>query len=100
MKASIFYNFDPEKNQKLIESRHISFEEVIAVLETKGPLDVLEHPNAEKYLHQKMYVVELYEYAYLVPFVEGANQIFLKTAFPSRKASKKYLNKSYEVIDD
>lgn len=98
MKTGVFYNFDPEKNQKLIKSRHISFEEVIAVLETKGPLDVLERPNAERYSHQKMYVVELYEYAYLVPFVEDENQIFLKTAFPSRKASKKYLNKAYEVI--
>lgn len=95
---SLIYNFDPEKNKKLIELRNISFEEIIAVLESAGPLDVIMHPNAQKYSHQKMYVVELYEYAYLVPFVEGKSEIFLKTAFPSRKATKQYLN--YEVIYD
>jgi hypothetical protein len=39
-----------------------------------------------------MYAVKLREYVYLVPFVEEqAKGIFLKTAFPSRKATKKYL---------
>lgn len=52
---------------------------------------MLEHPNSHKYHNQRLYVVELNEYAYLVPFVEQDNKIFLKTAFPSRKATKQYL---------
>ena len=37
------YNFDPEKNKKLIESRGISFEENISIIETKGPLDIINN---------------------------------------------------------
>ena len=87
------YNFNPQKNRELIELRGISFEEIISVLESKGPLDVIKHPNNKKYSHQKMYVVELHGYVYLVPFVEEKNEIFLKTIFPSRKATKKYFSK-------
>lgn len=38
-----------------------------------------------------MYVIEIDSYIYLVPFV-NEKIIFLKTIFPSRKATKKYLN--------
>jgi hypothetical protein len=31
------------------------------------------------------------EYAYLVPYVENDDEIFLKTVIPSRKATKQYL---------
>ena len=94
----ITYKFSPEKNALLIESRGISFEQVIAVLQTNGPLDIVQHPNDEKYGHQRMYIVELNDYVFLVPFVENKNEIFLKTIFPSRKATKVYLSK--EVEDD
>ena len=87
------YNFDPQKNKKLIELRGISFEEIIAVLESKGPLDIIKHYNTTKYSHQKMYVIDINDYIDLVPFVEKENSIFLKTAFPHRKATKKYLHK-------
>ena len=57
-------------------------------------LDVLEHPNQEKHQGQKIFVVEIDEYAYLVPFVESEGEIFLKIIIPSRKATKKYLKGS------
>jgi len=41
-------------------------------------------------------VVEINNYAYLVPFVETDEEIFLKTIIPSRKATKKYLRKKNE----
>lgn len=85
------FDFDPAKNLQLIDLRGISFEEIIAVLGNAGPLDVLMHKNTKRYANQKVYVVELYDYVYLVPFVEEDNKIFLKTAFPSRKATKQYL---------
>ena len=86
------YSFNPQKNKKLIEERGISFEEIISILEGEGPLDVVNHPNTRKYSHQKMFVIEIRDYMYLVPFVEEKNKRFLKTAFPSRKATKIYLN--------
>ena len=88
-----YYTFDPQKNKKLIELRGISFEEIISILENKGPIDIVKNPSDKKYFHQRIYVIELHSYVYLVPFVQRENEIFLKTIFPSRKATKKYLNK-------
>jgi len=48
------------------------------------------HENA-KYVGQKIFVININNYAYLVPFVEDEEKVFLKTIIPSRKATKKYL---------
>jgi hypothetical protein len=54
-------------------------------------VDIVEHPNQEKYKGQKIFIVNIDQYAYLVPFVESEQETFLKTIIPSRKATKKYL---------
>jgi hypothetical protein len=54
-------------------------------------LDDIDHPNQEKYGHQNMFVINVDDYVYLVPYVENEQEIFLKTIIPSRKATKKYL---------
>ena len=87
------FNWDPDKNQQLIEERDISFEEVIFHLQAEGLLDDIKHPNQVEYSHQRMYVVAIDEYVYLVPYVESKKEIFLKTIIPSRKATKRYLGK-------
>ncbi len=97
MEKHTIYDFDPIKNAWLIDHRGVSFEQLIAVLQDNGPLDVIDHPNSEKYSHQKMYVLEFSDYIYLIPFVEHAGKIFLKTAFPSRKANKQYLPELKDV---
>ncbi len=85
------YTFSYEKNLELIEKRTISFDEIIAAIEDNQIVDILEHPNQEKYGNQKIYVICAKEYIYLVPFVIGNDgNIFLKTIIPSRKAKKKY----------
>ena len=43
-----------------------------------------------------MFVVEVDEYAWLVPYVENEDEIFLKSVIPSRKATKHYLRGPYE----
>jgi uncharacterized DUF497 family protein len=86
------YDFSAEKNQELIKKRNISFEKVIAAINDGAVLDILPHPNQVKYPHQKIYVLEIDSYVYLVPFVEKDKQnIFLKTIFRHRKLTKKYL---------
>ena len=40
-----------------------------------------------------MYIVNIRNYAYLVPIVEDDQKIFFKTIIPSRKATKQYLIK-------
>jgi len=88
------YIFSPEKNLKLKQGRDISFEEVIAAIDNGQLLDIIEHPNCAKYENQKMYIIYIKEYVYLVPYVKNSDgSIFLKTVIPSRKAKQKYSNK-------
>jgi uncharacterized DUF497 family protein len=85
------FDWDPEKNQLLAEERKISFEEVIFHLQSDGLLDDVMHPNQANYPRQKMYVVAIEDYVYLVPYIESNDDIFLETITPSRKATKQYL---------
>ena len=48
-------------------------------------------PNADRYPGQRIAVVEVNQYAYLVPYVESNDHLFLKTIIPSRKATRDYL---------
>ena len=54
-------------------------------------MDVVAHPNPTKYRRQKIMVVAVAGYAYLVPFVEEEDHLFLKTIIPSRKATRDFL---------
>ncbi|PAV24882.1 ribonuclease toxin BrnT of type II toxin-antitoxin system [Tamilnaduibacter salinus] len=83
--------WNPEKNRLLQKERDISFEDVVLCISIGGILDTFEHPNQERYPGQRLHVVEIEGYAYLVPFVESEDDVFLKTIIPSRKATKTYL---------
>jgi uncharacterized DUF497 family protein len=85
------YNWDPDKNEKLKAERNISFEEIVFHIERGDEVDVFEHPNQERYPGQRISVVLIEGYAYLIPYVESETEIFLKTIIPSRKATKKYV---------
>jgi len=54
-------------------------------------LDTIQHPNQKTYPRQKIFIVNVENYACLVPFVESEGIIFLKTIIPSRKMTRKYL---------
>ena len=92
-KESLRYEFSIEKNQKLITERRISFEEVIMAIEEDAVLDILPHPNSEKYPNQEIYVLNINNYVYLVPFIKEGRVIFLKTIFPHRKLTQQYLRR-------
>jgi uncharacterized DUF497 family protein len=85
------YAWNLEKNEELIKERSISFERIIQHIENERILDIIKHPNTSKYPNQRMFILEIDNYAYLVPFVENNSEIFLKTIIPSRKATRKYL---------
>jgi len=84
-------NWNTEKNQTLITERGISFEDILFAIQSGDLLDDVTHHNVDKYSHQKMFVINVEGYDYLVPYVETIEEIFLKTIIPSRKATKKYL---------
>lgn len=88
-----FFDWNEEKNKLLKIEREIGFEDVLIAIESGNLLDILEHPKKERYQNQKIFVVNINNYAYLVPFVENEKRIFLKTIIPSRKATKKYIVK-------
>ncbi|MGA3292274.1 MAG: toxin [Candidatus Microgenomates bacterium] len=88
-----YYDWNKEKNRLLKAERDISFEEVYIAIESGGLLDIVKHPNQKKYPNQKMFVLNINNYVYLVPFVEDEEKVFLKTIIPSRKATKKYIVK-------
>ena len=82
-----YLNWDQEKNEMLKMKRGISFEEVVLLIESGQLLDIKEHRSRPD---QKIYVLAINKYAFIVPFVEKENEIFLKTIFPSRKYTKIY----------
>lgn len=92
-----YFDWNPVKNKQLLEQREISFEEIVDILNENGALAVLSHHNQKKYPHQRMYIVSIDNYAYLVPFVEDDVKIFLKTIIPSRQATKKYIIKKIKT---
>jgi uncharacterized DUF497 family protein len=92
----IVYDWNSDKSNYLKSERGISFEEVVFYIEQGNILAIIEHPNKAKYPDQKMYIIEIDDYAYLVPFVKEKDKIFLKTIIPSRKATKIYLEKTNE----
>ena len=91
-----YHSWNNDKNEKLKHERGISFEDVIYYIEHERLIAILNHANQKRYPGQKIYVIEIDNYVYLIPFVETENEIFLKTIIPSRKATKKYL----EVNDE
>ncbi|UCC41267.1 MAG: toxin [Candidatus Aminicenantes bacterium] len=86
-----FFDWSIKKNEELKSDRNVSFEDVVFSIVHDGLLDIVEHPNKQKYPDQRVFIVKIEEYAYLVPFVEEESVIFLKTIIPSRKMTKKYL---------
>ena len=82
-----YLSWDSEKNGTLKHVRGISFEEIAYLIESGQILGIEENPRRS---NQKIYILEIENYAVVVPFVEGDDEIFLKPAFPSRKYAKRY----------
>lgn len=85
------FRWDNEKNELLKNSRGVCFEQVVILMERENILETIEHPNQNKYPGQKIATVMIDDYAYLVPYVQKSDEIFLKTIIPSRKATNKYM---------
>jgi hypothetical protein len=82
-----YLNWSIEKNEKLKAKRGISFEQIAFSIESGHILGIEENPRRP---NQKIYILEIEDYAVIVPYVEEDNEIFLKTAFLSRKYTKRY----------
>ena len=91
-----YYRWSSKKNLQLKKLRGVSFEQVVMHIERGDVLDIIAHPNQQKYPDQKALVLNINGYAYAVPFVEQGEERFLKTIIPSRKLTTQYkLTKQY-----
>lgn len=91
----MYFNWDDAKNELLKVNRGISFEEIVFFISEGKIVDVIQHPNPVKYPDQMMYLLEINDYIFVVPFIRNQEnqEIFLKTIYPSRYFTKIYLNR-------
>jgi len=85
------FDWNTEKNVQLKLKRNVTFVDVVYHITHGGLLNTIEHPNQKRYSGQKIFIVNIENYAYIIPFVEDDNFIFLKTIIPSRKMTKLFL---------
>lgn len=83
------FDWSSEKNKWLKENRDITFDEIVCLINEGCLLAILNHPSRS---NQLILIVERDGYAYHVPCVEEAKEkYFLKTIYPSRVSTKKYI---------
>jgi len=80
--------WDDSKNEILINSRGISFDEIVEAIELDiNPLSIYKN---EKYNDQYKMDVLIDAYVWVVVFEIRDDNYWLVTAFKNRKANKKY----------
>lgn len=84
------FDWNPEKNEWLKHETGISFEDIALHLSDGHLWKIMDHPNPRQYPNQKIFLIPIDGYIYFVPYVMDGTTIFLKTAVPSRKATKDY----------
>ncbi len=82
--------WDEEKNRILLETRSVSFDEIVKAIAEGYAIADAPHPNQTKYPNQRVLTVILHDYVHLIPYVKDGEDIFLKTIIPSRKEQKKF----------
>ena len=80
----IYWN--PEKNDQLKKLRKVTFEDLLS----SRFIGIEDHPTKK---HQKLMLFEYKKYVWVAPYVQDKDYLFLKTAFQSRKHTKKYLGR-------
>ena len=85
------FEWNAEKNEVLARERGITFEEIVQRIEAGAKVIETDHPNPKKYPNQKILIIDVDGYAYLVPCVIDGDEYFLKTIIPSRKATRQHL---------
>ncbi len=85
-----YFDWNDEKNEVLKKTRGVSFEQVELAIALGDLIDRVKHPNPARYPNQKVFLVNIDDYIYSVPYVEDNEKIFLKTIIPNRKATRKH----------
>ncbi len=86
------FDWNDEKNAVLERTRGVCFEDVLVCIQNGGVLDIIRHPNRERYPGQSIIVLNINGYVWLVPYLKQKGVRFLKTIIPSRKATREYIS--------
>jgi len=98
--AKLRWSVEKDLLLKSHPDRNACFEDVVLAIEDGDLLDDVPHPNQIKYPQQRMLVVRIAGYAYAVPYVRVEDgSLFLKTVFPSRVLTKRYLTDGADEQD-
>jgi uncharacterized DUF497 family protein len=90
------FEWDDTKNEQLKTERSVCFEDVFIAINENRLLDIVPHHNPDKYPNQKLFIVQIRDYIYYVPFIENDSSIFLKNIIPSRKYQKRYIGDQHD----
>ena len=85
------YHWDDEKDALLRRTRGVSFIEITYAIEHGGLLDTIDHPNPVLHPGQRIFIVQIDDYAYRVPFETTSAGYFLRTIYPSGDDTRYYL---------
>jgi len=88
-----YIEWDQEKNETVKQERGVSFEDAVNAIFEGKVLGKTDHPNQKRHPGQQIYILEIDDYVFVVPFVEDKEKLFLKTIFPSRKYTKIFIEK-------
>ena len=70
----------------------VRFEDCSALIKADKVLDIKPNPSPKR-PNQRIFLLDIRNYVYVVPYVEDDEKIFLKTAYPSSKYTALYLRK-------
>lgn len=84
------FSWNEDKNKLLLQQRRVCFEDVVTSINNGKLLSIAKNPS-KNFNNQYCLIIEISDYAYVVPFVKKKDNFFLKTIFPSRKQTKKHL---------
>ena len=85
------YIWDADKNEWLRRNRGLTFDDVVYHITHGGLLAEILHPNQERHPGQRMYVIVIDDYVYVVPFYRDGDAESLRTVYPSRKYTRDYV---------
>ena len=87
------WNIEKERQLQANDTRNgITFADCAVAIADDRILEVQQHPTLA---HQRLAILNIENYAYVVPFVvEEDGTWFLKTVYPSRKYTTLYLGKN------
>ena len=64
------FDWSDEKSRHLERTRGMCFEDIVVCIQNGDVIDVIRHPNQERYPRQNMMVINVDGYVWLVPYVK------------------------------